>query len=131
MSKVLFEMFFGLYFVLIVWLLYLILIFASKFLKKTSNIWAKFKSCLFRAFLLGMLFSYQNLVIGAFTLVRCVDIANIKVLHIEGDVQCYNWWQYLFICYIIFFIIPVFSCSVSFSTLHKRQKYVNEDLHFE
>ena len=24
-----------------------------------------------------------------------------------------------------------FSCSVSFSTLHKRQKYVNEDLHFE
>ena len=113
-SKVLFQMFFGLYFVLIVWLLYLILIFASKFLKKTSNIWAKLKSCLLRAFLLGMLFSYQNLVIGAFTLVRCVDITNIKVLHIEGDVQCYNWWQYLFICYIIFFIIPVFLAQSHF-----------------
>ena len=107
-SKVLFEMFFGLYFVLIVWLLYLILIFTSKFLKKTSIIWAKFKSCLLRAFLLGILFSYQNLVIGAFTLVRCVDIANINILHIEGNVQCYHWWQYLFMCYIIFFIIPVF-----------------------
>ena len=106
--KILFEMFFGFYLVLIVWLLYLILKFTSRFLKKTSNLWAKFKSCLLRAFLLGILFSYQNLVIGAFTLVRCVDIANIKVLHIEGDVQCYNWWQYLVMCYIIFFIIPVF-----------------------
>ena len=107
-SKTLFEMFFGLYLVFIIWLLYLIVKFISKFLKKTSNIWAKFKSCLLRAFLLGMLFSYQNLVIGAFTLVRCVDIANIKVLHIKGDVQCYSWWQYLVMCYIIFFIIPVF-----------------------
>ena len=107
-SKILFEMFFGLYLVFIIWLPYLILKLTSKFLKKTSNIWAKLKSCLLRAFILGMLFSYQNLVMGAFTLVRCVDIANIKVLHIEGDVQCYNWWQYLVMCYIIFFIIPVF-----------------------
>ena len=107
-SKILFEMFFGIYLIFIIWLLYLILKLISKFLKKTSNIWAKLKSCLLRAFLLGMLFSYQNLVMGAFTLVRCVDIANIKVLHIEGDVQCYNWWQYLVMCYIIFFIIPVF-----------------------
>ena len=107
-SKILFEMFFGIYLVFMIWLLYLILKLTSKFLKKTSNIWAKFKSCLLRAFLLGMLFSYQNLVMGAFTLVRCVNIANIKVLHIEGDVQCYNWWQYLVMCYIIFFIIPVF-----------------------
>ena len=107
-SKILFEMFFGIYLIFIVWLLYLIVKLTSKFLKKTSNIWAKVKSCLFRAFLLGMLFTYQNLVMGAFTLVRCVDIANIKVLHIEGEVECYNWWQYLVMCYIIFFIIPVF-----------------------
>ena len=76
-SKILFEMFFGLYLVFIIWFLYLILKLTSKFLKKTSNIWAKFKSCLLRAFLLGILFSYQNLVMGAFTLVRCVDIANM------------------------------------------------------
>ena len=69
-SKVLFEMFFGLYLVFIIWLLYLILKLTSKFLKKTSNIWAKFKLCLLRAFLLGMLFSYQNLIMGAFPLVR-------------------------------------------------------------
>ena len=107
-SKVLFEMFFGLYLVFIIWFLYLILKLISKLLKKTSTIWAKFNSCLLRAFLLGMLFSYQNLVMGAFTLVRCVDIANIKVLHIEGEVQWYSWWQYLIMCYIVFFIIPVF-----------------------
>ena len=130
-SKILFEMFFGLYLIFIIWLLYLIVKVTSKFLKKTFNIWAILKSWLLRAFLLGILFSYQNLVMGAFTLVRCVDFANIKVLHIEGDVQCYNWWQYLVMCYIIFFIIPVFPCIVSFSTSHKRQIHVSEDLHFE
>ena len=49
-SKILFEMFFGLYLVFIIWFLYLILKLTSKFLKKTSNTWAKFKSCLLRAF---------------------------------------------------------------------------------
>ena len=108
MSKILFEMFFGLYFIVILCLLYLILKIVSKFLKKTSNIWAKFKSCLMRALLLGVLFSYQNLLIGVFTLVRCVDVANMEVLHIQGDIQCYNWWQYLLMGYMILFIIPVF-----------------------
>ena len=123
-SKILFEMFFGLYLIFIIWLLYLILKLTSKFLKKTSNIWAKFKSCLLRAFLLGILFTYQNLVMGAFTLVRCVDIANIKVLHIEGDVQCYNWWQYLVMCYIIFFIIPVF-LALSHFPHYIKDKYMS------
>ena len=123
-SKILFEMFFDLYLVFIIWLLYLIVKITSKFLKKTSNIWAKFKSCLLRAFLLGMLFSYQNLVMGAFTLVRCADVANIKVLHIEGDVQCYNWWQYLVMCYIIFFIIPVF-LALSHFPHYIKDKYMS------
>ena len=117
-------MFFGLYLVFIISLLYLILKLISKFLKKTSNIWAKLTSCLLRAFLLGMLFSYQNLVMGAFTLVRCVDIANIKVLHIEGDVQCYNWWQYLVMGYIIFFIIPVF-LALSHFPHYIKDKYMS------
>ena len=90
-SKVLFNMFFGIYFVMIIWLLYLIQKLTAKFLKKSSNIWSKLKSSLLKAFLLGMLFSYQNLVLGAFTLVKCVDFANIKVLHIQGDIKCYNW----------------------------------------
>ena len=123
-SKSLFEMFFGIYLIFIIWLLYLIVKLTSKFLKKTSNIWTKFKSCLLRAFLLGMLFSYQNLVMGAFTLVRCVDIANIKVLHIEGDIQCYNWWQYLVMCYIIFFIIPVF-LALSHFPHYIKDKYMS------
>ena len=123
-SKILFEMFFGIYLIFIIWLLYLIVKLTSKFLKKTSNIWAKFKSCLLRAFLLGMLFSYQNLVMGAFTLVRCVDFANIKVLHIEGDVKCYNWWQYLVMCYIIFFIIPVF-LALSHFPHYIKDKYMS------
>ena len=123
-SKILFEMFFGLYLVTIIWLLYLIMKLTSKFLKRTSNIWAKFKSCLLRAFLLGILFSYQNLVMGAFTLVRCVDIENVKVLHIDGYVQCYNWWQYLVMCYIIFFIIPVF-LALSHFPYYIKDKYIS------
>ena len=123
MSKIIFEIFFGFYFIFIIWLLYLILKIASKFLKRTPNIWAKFKSCLLKALLLGLLFSYQNLVMGAFTLVRCVDVANTKVLHIQGDIQCYNWWQYLVICYIIFFIIPVF-LAVSHFPYYIKDKFM-------
>ena len=123
-SKILFEMFFGLYLVFIIWLVYLIVKVTSKFLKKTSNIWVKVKSCLLRAFLLGILFSYQNLVMGAFTLVRCVDITNIKVLHIEGDVQCYNWCQYFVMCYTIFFIILVF-LTLSHFPHYIKDKYMS------
>ena len=130
-SKILFEMFFGIYLVFIIWLLYLFVKLTSKFLKKTSNIWAKLKSCLLRAFLLGMLFSYQNLVMGAFTLVRCVDIANIKVLHIAGDVQCYNWWQYRVMCYIIFFIIPVFLALSHFPHYIKDKNMSVKIFYFE
>ena len=107
-TKVLFNMLFGIYFVMIIWLFYLIQKLTSKCLKKRSNILSKVRSCLLKAFFLGMLLSYQNLVSGAFTLVRCVHIANLKVLHIQGDTQCYNWWQYIVMCFIIFFIIPVF-----------------------
>ena len=82
------------------------MIVTSKYLKRT--LWAKLKSCLLKAFLLAVLFSYQNLAIGAFTLVRCVSVVNIKVLYLEGDLHCYSWWQYLVICYIILFIVPVF-----------------------
>ena len=58
---------------------------------------------------------------GAF---RCVDVANIKVLHIEGDVQCYSWWQYLIMCYIIFFIIPVF-LALSHFRHYIKDKYMS------
>ena len=124
MSKILFEMVFGFYFIIIIWLLYLILKIVSKFLKKTSNIWAKCKSCLMRALLLGVLFSYQNLLMGAFTLVRCVDVADVKVLHIQGDIQCYNWWQYLVMVYITFFIIPIF-LAVSHFPYYIKDKYMS------
>ena len=124
MLKILFEMLFGLYFIVIIWLVYLILKIVSKFLKKTSNIWTKLKSCLMRALLLGMLFSYQNLIIGAFTLVRCVNVANIMVLHIQGNIQCYNWWQYLVVGYIILFIIPVF-LAVSHFPYYIKDKHMS------
>ena len=61
---------------------------------------------------------------GAFTLVRCVDVANITVLHIQGEIQCYNWWQYIIICYIIFFIIPVF-LVMSFFPYYIKDKFMS------
>ena len=123
-SKVIFEMLFVLYLIVITSLLYMIQKIISKFLKKTSNFWAKVKSCLLKAFLLGVLFSYQNLVMGAFTLVRCVDVANITVLHIQGDIQCYNWWQYIVMCCIIFFVIPFF-LIVSFFPYYIKDKLMS------
>lgn len=67
-----------------------------------------------QAFLLVLLFSYQKIITGAFTLVQCVDILGKRVLYIQGDIECYSWWQTLAEVYIVLNIIPlVFVLSIA------------------
>ncbi len=73
----------------------------------TGKSWQMLKSKLVLTFLLVVLFSFQKLVIGAFTLVKCIDIGNSSVLYMQGDIQCYTWWQRLTEVYICFNVIPV------------------------
>ena len=63
--------------------------------------------CMTRAFLLIYLFSYQQMIKGAFTLLQCVKINDTRVLYIEGEIQCYTWWQKLIEIYIFSNLIPV------------------------
>ena len=45
---------------------------------------------------------------GAFTLVQCVHIQDLTVLFIQGNVECYTWWQIGIILYICTSVIPIF-----------------------
>ena len=123
-SKVLFQMLFGFYYMLLLLVFFLIQKLLLKLLSKFSTVWTKVRSCLAQAFILGLLFSYQNLVKGAFTLVRCVSVENKKVLYIQGDKECYTWWQYLILSYIPLNIIPVFLILAIFP-FHIRGKKIS------
>ena len=107
-SKVLSHIFFGYYCIIIVLLLHLLVNITSRFVRKSTSFWSKVRSRLVQAFFLALLFCYQKLLIAAFRIVKCVEIKDEKILRIQGDVFCYNWWQQLTIVYISCFLIPVF-----------------------
>ena len=86
-------------------ILYLCQICISQFFHKS---WKMFRPRLVQTFLLVLLFSFQKLVIGAFTLVQCVDIGTKTILYVQGDIECDTWWQRIIEAYIILNIIPSF-----------------------
>ena len=65
----------------------------SKYIFSHSSFWKSFKVCLVRAFLLSVLFSYQQLLIAEFTLIQCVEINDKMVLILQADVECFTVWQ--------------------------------------
>ena len=66
-----------------------------------------FRARLVQTFLSDLLFCYKRMVIGAFTLIQCADIGNSTVLYIQGDIECYTWWQNAVEVYIVLNIVPV------------------------
>ena len=67
-----------------------------------------FRARVVQTFLLVVLFSFQKLVMGAFTLVQCVNMGTKTILYVQGDIECYTWWQRTIEAYIILSIIPTF-----------------------
>ena len=106
-TKVLAKSVFGYCVMLFLLLLYLIHKSVSRFVCKYSDFWVTFRSRSIQAFLISVLFSFQKLVIGAFSLVQCVEILGRRVLYIEGDIVCYTWWQHLVQVYICVNVIPL------------------------
>ena len=103
-TKILFYSLFGPCVMIFIFLLYL----GQKYICHiTGKSWKMFRSRLVQTFLLVVLFSYQKLVIGAFTLVQCVDIGNSTVLYVQGDIDCYTWWHYAIEVYSCLSIIPL------------------------
>ena len=63
-------------------------------------------------FMLCLLFTYQRLTITAFTLLNCVPVGEDTVLFIDGQVMCYELWQYGVLAYALICIVPF--CCVLF-----------------
>ncbi len=112
--KVLFKSSFGFLVLAFLFCIYLFQIIMSTHSQKCSSQWKFLKRSLIQAFLLTVLFSYQKIVTGAFTLVQCADVEGRSVLLIQSTVHCHTWWQLLVTLYICLSVIPV---SISLSVL--------------
>ena len=92
-------------------LLFLLLLYISQFVLQKCRFISEsylkaFRVCMTRAFLLIYLLSYQQLIKGAFELIQCVEINDTRVLYVEGEIQCYTWWQKLIEFYTFSNLIP-------------------------
>ena len=106
--KVLLSSMFGPCIILFLTCVYIIQWIFSRYVAKASMRWETLRSKLTQAFLLTVLFSYQKIIKGAFSLIQCVDINSSKVLYIQGDIQCYTWWQSAIEVYLYISVVPVF-----------------------
>ena len=80
-SKILFKSIFGPCVMLFLFIVYLCQSCVFSMRKKTSKLSSLIKYKLVQSFLLVILFSYQQILTGAFTLVKCIDIENINRLY--------------------------------------------------
>ena len=44
--------------------------------------------CLVRVLMLN----YKNMATASLMLLNCVEVAGIRVLHINGNIKCFEWW---------------------------------------
>ena len=105
--KVLWQSAFGFCIMVTLLLICLVQNFASCVTSRRALHCRKLNAKLVQAFLLTVLFSYQKLVIGAFSLIQCVDVDQQRVLYIQGDIKCYTWWQIVTKVFIFIYIIPL------------------------
>ena len=77
--------------------------------KKFSN---RILPTLFEVLLQG----YAILVFATFKLIKCVDVNGKSYLYVQGTVQCYAYWQYLFIIVATAWVLPF--CIIVFILPH-------------
>jgi len=54
-----------------------------------------------------LLLGYETLADTSLKLMHCVSIGEDLRLFMEGNIQCWQWWQYLLIVFIVVFVIPL------------------------
>ena len=78
----------------------------------------RFGVCLIRVLMLN----YKNMATVSLILINCVEVASNRVLHVNGDIKCFEWWQVIvavFFCtWILFFPL---SLKFSYSMFMKDQ----------
>ena len=53
-----------------------------------------------------LLLGYTTLASVSFTLLRCVPTGPDRRLFYDGNVVCFQWWQYLLIAFVCIFVVP-------------------------
>ena len=54
-----------------------------------------------------LLLGYERLADTTLKLTHCVPIGMDWRLFVDGNIQCWQWWQYLMIAFIVMFVIPL------------------------
>ncbi len=96
--------------------------FLSQIIAKYANVLAVGKSTILKGFLFALLLSFQQTVKGVFRLVQCVDIQNQNVLFLQGEIECYTWWQVLVQLYTYFNVIPLLLILSCFPFLIQQKR---------
>ena len=107
-SKILFKSIFGPCVMFFLFAIYLCQLCVFSVTRKMSKFRRLIKYKLVQSFVLVILLSYQQIVTGAFTLVKCIDIENINSLYVQGNVQCFTHWQTVIEIFIWANIFPSF-----------------------
>ena len=67
-----------------------------------------------------LMFSYKSMASTSLLLLNCVEVANVKVLFIKGEMKCYQWWQIVIAVFLFTWILFFpFSLKVSFNMFMK------------
>ena len=73
-------------------------------------------------FIRVLMLNYKNMTSVSLILLNCVEVAGIRVLHVNGDTRCLNWWQVIvavfFFTWIVFFPL---SLKLSYTMFLKDQ----------
>ena len=73
-------------------------------------------------FIRVLMFSYKNMASASLLLLNCVEVGDVKVLFIKGDMKCYQWWQIVIVVFFFtwFLFFPLL-LKVSFSMFMKDE----------
>ena len=77
------------------------------FVKGYSNTQRMFSLAISQAFLLAILLSFQQIIKGSLSLVQCVGVYEDKFLLVQGNIECYTWWQIMVKLFIYLHIGPL------------------------
>ena len=81
-------------------------------------------------FIRVLMLNYKNIASVSVILLNYVEVTGIRVLHVKGDTECFNWWQLIaavfFFTWILFFpfITEIILCNV-----YKKRNYISEIYH--
>ena len=92
-KKIVLKSVFGYFVMMFIFLVFVVQKVLSAFVKKNSSVWKHVQVSLVQGLILCVLFSFQQIIKGSFSLIQCVEIDSKIILYIQGNINCNTWWQ--------------------------------------